>query len=400
MMAGPYERQLRAAVATMRDKDVLSSDTAWTESAQNLALAAHRLRDAARAMREGFGEYSEIGREGQAAFNKAAKRARRRSRQMKRAAAAIAQANEAMAGAQRSLDDMEREPRRPGAFTPNPAHSAHQQLKAEARHGQRVRDYNTRMAEREERSRAALQDLDLTYADSSATMQRIHGEPDPPPVVRADSPASAPAVPGSPGTPTPAGVLPVPAAAASIGLPTGPVEVAASDQLTTGPDQVGAATHVGVGTDGASSPPGIRGGAVVGGLAGAGIGLLAGGGGAALRAAGGVGTTPSGTGAGTRAIGAGGRPVGAGSVLGRTGAGSGGGGATRGGTARRDTSRGATRTDRTAAGAAGSRSGVAGGATVGRRGSRDDRERSTVAAYIDSEKEWLDDEEAAPPVLD
>ena len=381
-MAGPYERQLRTAVAAMRDKDVVSSDNAWTESAENLALVGHRLRKAARAMREGFGEDSEIARHGHAAFTKAAKRASRRSRQMRRAAAAIAQAKEAMASAQQALDDMEREPRRPGAFTPNPSQSSKQQLKAEARHGQRMRDYNTKMAEREERSRAALQDLDMTYADSSETMKQIHGEPDPPPPVRADRPGKPAPVAAAPKVAPPAGVFPAPAAVVDVGLPAGPAEVAGTDPLAVRPHAATAAGGVGGGS-------GIGGAAVMGGLAGAGIGML-GGAGAAARAVGAQGVATSGTTSNTRPIGAGGRPVGAGAVLGR---GAGGGASGRG------TARGRTRTGRGTTGAAGSRSGVAGGATPGRRGSRDERERTTVADYVDSEKEWLDDE-GSPPVLD
>src|SRR3954447_17596278 len=115
MAAGPYENLLRQAVTPMQHWDVQSSDAAWARSAQNLENARRDLARAATAMRKAFGNQSNVGERGHAAFTHAATRAEERSTQMAAAADAIKQANQAMTKAQSDYSSLGAEPSHPGA---------------------------------------------------------------------------------------------------------------------------------------------------------------------------------------------------------------------------------------------------------------------------------------------
>jgi hypothetical protein len=440
-MPGLWEQRLAIATTTMQRGDVVDSWDAWRDAAMQLRAAAQWLQAASDDMHNAFGDRTDLADAGQASFKAAAERASDRAEEADKAATALSSARNAMIKASDDLTNLPVVMDDPGSFSGDPAKTEKENLDAETKHNNKVKEYNAQQNARETAARAAVEQMTQSYAESREVMKEIHGQPDP---EVPSSPSTKSTVgggaggsgggggddddtkygvttwvpdwwPPKPTTVPPDESWPPPPPPPPPGWPTheptteiGPTH--------TGPQITGVAQGPSLGPSSVSTPglgtsstaagvggPGTIGGSVAGGIGAAGMGLLGGAGaispgsvsGAAVR---GVGATPG------RAIGAGGK-VGSGGVLGKSGTtGRAGAGGTAGRTSGRGgTGRGSGRAGGRAGGAgsrgAGSR-GQAGRGAGGRGRNGKDDEHSSERDLFDSEKDWTDDEGMAPPVLD
>jgi hypothetical protein len=391
----------------------------------------------------------QTGTQAQQAFEKVAAKADERSQQMTRAAEALGSARGAMVSARATQSSLGPMPSEPTAPTSQPGVQDAEDLKREQAYHRQKSSYNAALADREARSEAAANEVDRVFEESTRAMKQVHGEPDPRP--KGDEPdGQEPTVGGGGGGAT-APTAATPSAGsggASIGgaggggggggeataspvTPTDPtsptstvVPIGASDPgsaqggspvLT--PSSGAASTPVG----GSTTSSGGIGAPAAGGLAAAlGGGLMGGAAGIGGAVRGGGVTAAPATGArgqGGRPIGSSARAAGASGALGRGAvAGSAGSPSTRptsatgsrsaggAGGAARAAGSGARGSGVGAAGQAGSRSGsgarATGAGATGAAGRKQDREKRRKDEFFEDVQDWVDDEGAAPGVID
>ena len=194
---GYYEDQLRAAVSAMSHGDVTQSASAWGLSRGNLADAVKKLTAAADTMKQAFGEDSELGRQGHAAFTKAAQRAETHRAELAKGQHALLEANHAMNKAEAKANHLPNVPDDPGTYNPDPTKSPGDQLKDRTAHDTKAKAHTDGVAEREEQARLALEAMDEDFAKPTQEMKEIHKIPDPPPPPPAGGRGSC----GSPSSP-------------------------------------------------------------------------------------------------------------------------------------------------------------------------------------------------------
>lgn len=443
-MAGPQEQALRDALAGTRPRVVLRASTAWTDCADVLIDVNADLKGAAQDLDAQMGRRAR--QAAQAAFANAADHVAERRRTMRIGALALERAHRAIVGAGATLAELDGDP---GPVPPNaPDYTgldAAEKAEADKDYSTSRATYDSALASREKRAARALRDLENGLEEAADKMQRIvpehrrneeeppsrppvtpptgnppNGEPPitvgfPPPVW--EPPVSQPPEPQPPEPqpperqppepPEPLPPEPVP--------PRPPVTVAPPEYNpvpTDGPGGGGGTQGATPGVTGSApgGAAGVSGGPVghpAGASAGAGAGNLGGAAGGAVAggaAAFGATARPSGMVVGAagvpgRAIGSSSASAGRGTLSRGAAAGAGAGRGATGGRSGTVGRTGAPAGSRTA-GRAGGRSGAAGAAgAAGGRG-RDTGRRRPDEDVLEDEQDWLDDEEAAPGVID
>ncbi len=427
MAAGPNEQRLRTYLTPARRWQVVRAKDQWQEGARRLAAVAEAVQLARPLARENLGNHTADAAD--RAFVAMHDKVLKREEQMREGAEALESAIAALRRAETVRNGFDAAGPVNQPAPPDWDEDEIRQIQQMKSHNARMSVYNQQVAAREEAAAAAIRDMDATNQRSAATMRKIQGE-------RPDAPTQgggagggsgggggAGATPGGSGGPG-GGVRLTPAVDPQHDSPTTPGDAGdPGDAPADSPDAPldplrddeagspqaagGAAPSVGAGVSaGTSSSPaattgsagnlgGIAG-AVGGGVAGGAIGM-----GGALR--GGGAAAPAGAG---RAIGSSSRS-GATGALGRSGAagstpgrpGSGARGAGAGATGRGATGRGSGAAAGARGGKGGAGRGGAGGAG-GRGGRRNqDEKKSQVDAMLD-DQDWVDDEDAAPGLID
>ena len=435
-MAGPQEARLRAALEGASSGRVDVAQQEWSNGSVLLAQVARALEGAAPNIQHQFGD--QTGPAAAAAFLKVASKVDARATQMSDVSEALRQANAAMRSSENVRDGFGGPLSEPSKPTPTPGPSTPEDVQAKKQYDSDKASYDAAYAERERKAQAAADHMDTVFTSSTATMKKVHGEPDPPAPDRktptttdpgggGTSPGGTPGSTTSPhrqpqgggqviqsptggghhptsttgtnggGTPHPGGS----------GLPPGSSQGA----TPTLPSAGGGLPGVSTGASTAPESPGGLGGATAGGVAGAiGGGAIGGmtGIGGAVR---GPMAVPTGTASGTtssngRSIGSSSRSGGVRGALGRGGlveeGEAGGRSSTSGARGAGGGTRGAGGGTRGAGGKAGSRgkAGARGGAT-GSQGGRNKKDpRKKGIDFLEEEQDWVDDEGAAPGVID
>jgi len=346
MGKGPQESRLEQAVTGMGIAEVIVAEKEWHDGANRLRRVAESLREAGPQMQADFG--GETGVKAQEAFDKVAGKADQRAEEMSTASAALGETRAAMSRAQEVHRSLGSAPSAPQAPSPAPGGMSDvEDLKRQQAYGRQVDSYNTAMADREAKSKAAADDLDAAFDRSAGAMKKVHGEPDRPAAGGGGGGGGAGGgatggaggggtLPGTVGGPS-SGTTTSPEDDATLVVTDDPSEPTGPTEQTTTPDQfipVAAGAQGGGPVAGTFLPPGDVAGGVsstgaggagtAGGLAGAVGGGLMGGaagiGGAVRGGAGGFTAVPAGAAAaGGRSIGSSARTAGTTSgALGRT----------------------------------------------------------------------------------
>lgn len=433
MTMGPREARLRAVLATADAGVVDTAALEWGAGAQLLEVVAGALENAAPAIGSQFGP--DTGEAAREAFRRASTKVRGRARLMGEASTALGSAHAALVHAERVRDGLGAplsEPQRPA---PTPGPSTPDDVAAQRAYDSARAGYEAALSKRESDSAAAIEQMDAVYTASTETMKKVHGEPDPvtrtsggdgsgggstststSPVGTAPSGGhrsptgghptytTATSHPSEPTSSTPAHTVPSggthTSSTGGTSSPGGPGQQpgtaqGGNDAYPAGPS-AGTPAAPGVPATGASSPTGLTAptaGGLAGALGGGALGGLTGISGAVR----GPSVLPP-----ASAAGAGGRPIGSttrtgatSGTLGRSGTATTGGGASAG-------SRGAGSRGGAGRGPAGSR-GAAGarGSAVGGQGGRKDKDpRKKNTDFFEEEQDWVEDEGAAPGVID
>jgi hypothetical protein len=416
MTKGPWQTQLDLRADTPVREHLGKGAQEWADSGELLERVAGKLRVAAGKSFEG-----KTGEALDKALRATAGDMERRAEVLRKGGEALSVADLTVSTAdtdRMTMDADHPQPTDPGAApTPQgPGQPSKQDLRKAAEHDQAVADYWDTYHRRERIARQAVEAFDAAYEASTATMKEIHGEPDPRPPGPGDgssgtstpsAPSTAPRTP--PGAPPPTEVPPPHTNQPPPGQ-VPPDEIPTGTTLPVTP--VGPGTELPIGsTDAPISGTGGVGAGTLGGLAVGGLGA-----GALARLSGGPlapGTGPTGAvrpiGATTRTgtTGALGRPgaPGTGAPVTRSGAAGAGRGAASPGTARGAGGRavpGPSTRNGSGSGtrAAARRPGAAGAPGTGRARRKDEDEERTPRDPFDTEQDWVDDEGAAPGVLD
>ncbi|MCB0906830.1 MAG: hypothetical protein KDB63_06905 [Nocardioidaceae bacterium] len=426
---GPRERALRDAVGGGSADVVTAAAEEWRSGAQLLANVAMALDLAAEKAPETFGPASQTAADAAAAFGRVKTLVMERSDQMTSGSQALLDAVAAYREAQTTLTSLGAEPTAPVYHDPGPAADDADVIRASVTYNNRVSAYHADLAARESQSAAALTAMDTSYDGSIATLQSIHGEPDPAtgsPAGGTSSASGTRAGSGGAGAATSSGT------GTGAGSGTGSTGGTGADGTGTGTGGTG--TGSGSGSGGPGGSGGSGGGAPQGGTPG-------GDGGAPGSGGGPIGGPPGGGFPGGGSGGSGGSGGGTvGGVAGTVGGGvigglAGLGGAVRGplpmvpvtgaasgslGSTTRPASAGTLGRPTTAPGtvvgggkgASGGRSSTGGGrgargvtgamagGGAGGRGDRRRRDAATAVDHLDGPQDWLDDDDPAPGLLD
>ena len=179
MGKGPQESRLEQAVTGMGIAEVIVAEKEWHDGANRLRRVAESLREAGPQMQADFG--GETGVKAQEAFDKVAGKADQRAEEMSTASAALGETRAAMSRAQEVHRSLGSAPSAPQAPSPAPGGMSDvEDLKRQQAYGRQVDSYNTAMADREAKSKAAADDLDAAFDRSAGAMKKVHGEPDRP----------------------------------------------------------------------------------------------------------------------------------------------------------------------------------------------------------------------------
>lgn len=431
MATGPQRARLDRALAGADEGAINARAAEWDKCRDILNQISFALATASPEVKEKIG-----GRTGpaiDAAFTRSAQHMSDKAAELVEGAQALRNAADVITSAKTEQTDLASHPlTKPPAYQAPVGPPTRADIQAESQNRQAHADYDAAYAGQEARAKKQADEMDRVFGHSTATMKKIHGEPDEPPrhdsaggssggAAGGSSGGSVPAgtsgggprhtdgprpgspgspgtpVPGSPGGPGPGYVPGNPGANPGSGGPQGgspvdPVSVPASGGTaggvlgTTGSTPGGVSAGTGLGLAGAAA------GGAAGGLLG--TGMTAGG----LR---GAGLTPivsnPGTAAGgVRGIGATSRTGVTGGALGRPG----GVGATSQGSSARAGSASAAGRRGTTGGSRGAAGGRGTGATASGRGGRgkDDRKGRRKDVF-DTGDEWVEDEDVAPGVL-
>lgn len=442
-MAGPQRARLDTALTAAHEQVVAEHSMEWTNCVRTLSAISRALLTASPEVKEQIG--GETGPAIDRAFAKSAQGMEAKAQELVRGSGALQAASEVITQARQEQASMDADTReKPGEYHPPVGQPTDEDLQKEAANKQAHAAYNAWQADQERRAQIQADRMDRVFEQSTAVMKDIHKIPDPPP--RPGDPGGGPGGPGGGSGPGPA-QAPAPAGGGSGPRPPqapgpydppgpggggpgpgyqpgpggGPIPVPGGGAPQGGSPipidytpggGTGVPGTIGSGAGSGSSGSGGLGGSAVG-VAGAAAGGLGGGmlaSGLAAGLRGGM-TTPvvaaPGTAAsGVRGIGATGRTGISGALGGKPGVaavspGAGGTAAGRGTAATRGTAAGRGGRGGVAAAAGGSRSGTgAGGTAAGRTGNRKDDEKRRKRDLFDASEDWVDDEDAAPSVID
>jgi hypothetical protein len=408
MAQGPNEARLLASLEGAEPGEVAAGADEWERCAYLLRSVSRSIMTAA-ARDEQIG--GETGPAMGVAFTKTAESITERAQELIKGEGALRKAATAIRQAKKGKETLDQEHPavdHPGSYQRPVGPLEPKDLEEQAAHQVAITKYNETYAAREKASDYWAKHMDETFDASAAVMKSIHGEPDP-------------VGPGDGGTGgTRRGVTTTPT---TTGTPQGPGTDHTETNDPRDPDTTDDSSghhddsrdddgprdhdnpeddadtpeiYTDHGTDGGGLGTGTLGGLAVG----VGGGALALGG---LR--GGLALPSALSSTGARPIGSTGRygasgPLGRGGAL-APGSQAGRGAAGRGGTGARTGGIG-TRGGRGGAGGKGTgRGGRAGGIGTGRgRGKKDDEEKQSPRDLFDDGEDWIDDEGAAPDVLD
>ena len=413
-MAGTNEQKLREHLSGSRVWQVFTAEFQWSQGEKALKKVADAIEGARPLAKRNLGRHTAD--QADKAFVAMHAKVKERQEQLKKGAEALGEAKAAITRAEAVVRGFDSDGPIDEPTPPEWSDDEIDQIRQLKVHGARMSAYNNAVAEREQAAMAAIQDVDATNQTSTATMREIQGKRpedagggggggtpggggggqppgtggtppryDPPTYDPPTNPTFDPPTGGTSDPPTfdpPTSDPPTydPPTGGTLDPPTGEIGPGTPPVLTTPPS----------GTFGGMA------GALGGGLAGGAIGM------GAIRAGaiGGVGSTSA---SGARPIGSTAR-TGASGALGRGAAASGtptraaggrAGSAGAGAGAGRGAARGAG--GRGAAGRAGA--GGAGGA--GGRGGRTGKDdKPTEVDHLLDDHDWIDDEDAAPGVID
>jgi hypothetical protein len=176
MSKGPQEARLDRAVSGAARSAIQAAEQEWRNGARSLGNVAIALDQAGPEVIANFGG-THTGPAAQRAFAKVAEKVRARKAQMEQAADALARADAAVGQAQQvqaSLGALPSAPSRPDiAPGTNDADAVRQQRAYSTQLG----SYHAAMADREARAEAAANEMDRVYRESTSTMEQVHGEP-------------------------------------------------------------------------------------------------------------------------------------------------------------------------------------------------------------------------------
>lgn len=408
-MAGQHLNDLIHRTTGMSSNDVAASKSAWEATATALGTIQTALNDGKEALVKGFGE-RETGTEATAVFDGAVARISGRQQEMADVALALTHASTAMKSAETAAGDAPAAPPDSPPAAPPTLGETVEDVTALKQHANEVHAYNqtvTAYGNADEDARKKVEELLKRYDEAYTALSKIEGEQAPPPPGGTDGSGPGlpryvppprttpvgtwigddggpdgpdvhvPGIPGIPGDPGHGGNGPSPVPAPP------PVHTLDPDlpPLGPGPGGSGSDGHgFGVG-------PAVLGGATAAGVFGApglvrGLRGLVGGRGLSGNSVGSIGSSPR---------------TGAPGSLGRSGAG------TPGSPVSRSGGRGgaAGRGGRAAgAGGAGGRGTGAVGAAGGRSRRRSEEKDGQDRDLFDDGEDWIDDEGAAPGVLD
>lgn len=438
MAPGPQRARLDTALTGAHENVVGDHSIEWTNCVRTMTTISRALLTASPEVKEKIG--GETGPAIDRAFAKSAQGMQAKAQELVRGSGALQAASEVIRQArqeQASLDADTRE--KPGEYHPPVGQPTDEDLQKEAANKQAHAAYDAWNADQERRAQIQADRMDKVFGDSTQVMKDIHGEPDIPPrngtpgggsdgpgggsapgPAHAPAPAGGGSGPRSPQPPTPydppgpggnpgpgyqpgpgGGPIPTPGGGAPQGGSPLPIDYVPGGGSGI-PGTVGS---------GSSAPGGLGSAAGVAGAAAGGLGggVLASGLAAGLR--GGLTSSPvvaaPGTAAsGVRGIGATGRTGISGALGGKPGVsavspGAGGTAAGRGTAASRGSAAGRGGGGASGAAGRGSRSGAgAGGTAAGRGGRRKDDEKGRKRDLFDASEDWVDDEDAAPSVID
>ena len=433
-MSGPHEQRLRAMLHGANRQMIQAAYQEWRAGSELLLAVSTTLHGAAPRIQDQFGR---TGPAAARAFGKVAGKVAARSEQMSAAGQALVAALDVIAQAESLRDSFDAtplsEPTRP---TASPGPSTPEDVAARKQYDSHKASYDAAYADRETRAAATAERMDTVFAESTETMKQIHGDPDPAPQPTQDSggTGSTGSTPSSGGTaprggyvttsgghqshtttttahtsePSPSGTTtttthhPAPTGGPT-GTPSGTpsstpgTAQGGNDAYPTG-TPTGSAVPLGGIPSGSSTSTGLTA-PTAGGLAGAvGGGALGGltGISGAVRGSSLVPTGSAAGAAGGRTIGSTTRTVATSGTLGRGTATGGAAGTSRGGAAGATGSRSGS-----ARGGAGSRGAAGGRGTPGGQGGRNKKDpRKKNTDFFEEEQDWVDDEGAAPGVID
>ena len=162
MGKGPQESRLEQAVTGMGIAEVIVAEKEWRDGANRLRQVAESLREAGPQMQADFG--GETGATAQEAFDKVAGKADQRAEEMSTASAALGETQRGdVACAGRAPLARERAVGAAGADSAPGGMSDAEDLKRQQAYGRQGDSYDTAMADREAKSRAAADDLDAAF---------------------------------------------------------------------------------------------------------------------------------------------------------------------------------------------------------------------------------------------
>lgn len=426
-MAGPQRARLDQALTGAHEQPVSDAVREWSRCSRIMRTIAIALENASPAMRAEIG-----GRTGpaiDAAFKRSADGMTQKSVDLSTGSMALQRAADAMAAARAEQQYLDDHPlTEPAPYVPGPGPRTDEDIAKEAAAKQAQDNYAAAYADQEARAKAKADHMDQVYAESTAVMKQIHGVPDREPPGQPTSSGGAgggggsapfrPPVSGGSGSGTTGhgATISYPPTdggnhGGNHGNATGSGTGASptTDGTLVGAPQGGITIEqpgLAPGVIGSVAPNGSTGGTGLG-LAGAAAGGIGGGLLGTGLATGGIrgGLTPVVTGSGTaaggvRGIGATSRS-GAAGALGRSGAvGSGATPTGRGSAARASGVASGRGTAGRAAGSRGAAGGRGTGSAGGRGGRNKDEKKGRRDLFDTAAEDWLDDEEAAPGVLD
>lgn len=439
MAAGPQRARLDTALTGAFESAVEASSAEWNRCVSHLWRISAALETASPAVKEQIG--GQTGPAIDAAFARSSQGMTAKAEELAKGTTALRSAANAIHDARQEQQALSAQPlSEPGPYHKPVGPPTDQDLQDEAENRQAHARYSAAFADQERRAQEKADHMDRVFEHSTAVMKEIHRIPDPEPKPHGGDPGGGGPAGGGSG-PAGGGRAPGPAGAPNDPRnptpyhppgPHGPGPGLTPYQPGPGltpyqPGPGGAAPQggtpfeytpgSGTGQVPVSGSSGLSGNAGLG-VAGAAAGGIGGGMLASGMAAGGIrgGLTPvvasPGTAAsGVRGIGATGR-AGVSGALGRAGgtsvtptsaAAGRGTAAARAGASR--TGAGGTAAGRNAAGKAGGRGAGArgsgtGGAATGRGGRRKDDEKGRKRDLFDAAEDWIDDEDAAPGVID
>lgn len=429
-MAGPQRARLDTALTGAFEHVVDDHAREWNTCVRTLSTIAAALRRASPEMKEQIG--GETGPAIDRAFAKSAQGMEAKARELVKGSGALQSASEVIRAARQERAELNADTRQePGEYRPPVGQPTEKDLQEEAQNKQAHAAYDAWYADQERRAQIQADRMDRVFEHSTAVMKDIHGIPDPeqppggpgggsdgPGGGSAPGPASAPGGPAggsgprSPQPPTPydppgpnggkpgPGYVPGPGGDYVPPIGSGPqggtvLPIDYTPGTSGGVGSVGSAGPAGSGGLGVSTGAGVAG-AAAGGLGGLLASGLAGRGGVTPVVA-----SPGTAASGVRGIGATAR-TGISGALGKPGVSAvspSGGPATA---SRSAASRAAGSRGTGGAAGRGSRSSAAGpgGTAAGRAGNRKDDEKRRKHDLFDASEDWVDDEDAAPSVLD